>query len=342
MYRFVFFIAAVALGTVPSVGGIIDEIVEQGSANLSAIKSYECFFTTSCSKGFDAGFALECSVQFDGVKYRHEERHTKVPEVQQIGDEIIHPEKQHRIHVFDGERHRTFELTSGEFRVADEATPNLPIVGRSDPLALAYLWVVQLNQNRYWLRRADHEVWRSRLQDAVVLDESIAMNGHECVKLKIRDIMDKTGTRFASQYHVVYFSKEHNYLPIRVENHDGGAVYATEYSSIEEFDLADSRSVYVPKVGRSDPSNKEQFEIVAQSVDINMPIDDAVFVLSPKNATTIVDVDEKIGNRRDARLTWHADTKAEERKRWLIGVAIAAFFVTIVGGAYFLRRRWEG
>jgi hypothetical protein len=218
-----------------------------------------------------------------------------------------------KISAYDGDKYQVLdriEKGQGEF-LAHSSSHLLPTdSGTLNPMILPYAWLFKAGQSIEWAKVKDESLWKDKFSTAVYINQ-LQEDGHAYEIVKLDGVLPDTITE-------VYFASDLNYYPLKTitKLKDGSPCNRGTVQRYKTFDI-DGETLVIPLEFSFEQQTKTKTyqglsKIHEKTLEVNLPLDDDFFTLSPTRANEVIDMDER------ARLLGQNDHQAIRNTRSLV------------------------
>lgn len=197
------------------------------------------------------------------------------------------------IHAFDGKRYQNYSRDHDVLSFSAENRFPTPY-GAVHPILLSFMWALSTPDGT-WADLKSASV-RSQLEKDAVHIGQRTIDGVDCEVLRFPG-----GETGPEQEFTVFFAKSLNYYPVRVECDvkEAGATWVIQASDFTSREV-DEGQVYIPRRVSSQmpqgkngipPASDIEWQIAAESIEVNMSVPEHVFTLSHDIASNVDDYD---------------------------------------------------
>jgi hypothetical protein len=240
-----------------------------------------------------------------------------------------------QISAYDGDKYQVLDRIKnkqGEY-LAHSSSHLLPTAsGTLNPIILPYGWLFEAGQSIEWTKVKDESLWKNKFSNAVYIRQ-LQEDGHIYEIVKLAGVLPDTVTE-------VYFASDLNYYPLKTitKLKDGSPCNTGVVRRYKTFDI-DGETLVIPLELSFEQQTKTKnyrglSKIHENTLEVNLPLDDDFFTISPTRANEVIDIDERarlLGQQND-------DGVDVSKKRFLF----VKYFLILVGGGMIFYSLWKG
>jgi hypothetical protein len=163
--------------------------------------------------------------------------------------------------------------------------------GTLDPITLPYGWLFEAGQSIEWAMVKNDMLWKNKFSKAVYLG-CVQEDGHTYEVVQLAGVLPDTTTE-------VYFARDLNYYPLKTitKLKNGVSCNLGKVQQYRVFDV-DGEVLVIPMEFTFEQQTKTKTykglsKILDDTLEVNLPIDDDFFTISPARTREVIDVDER-------------------------------------------------